>query len=591
MDFSAESSIRVDVKKLDTLTTLVGDEHRHQLKMAQTLRYFQEIGESIHRITVRLQTEAASVHPRESSREQISEMHFQLRESITDLRTIHTQLLSILSRALDGAFEGSNRMQEVEDAVRELRLLPLSALFARYPRSIRDLASEQGKRIHVMTKDAQIEVDKQVLDHIAEPLLHLIRNAVDHGIELPVERKARGKNEEGMIALIAKQIGPYVDIRITDDGRGLSLDAIRTTAITRGVLSEIEAKSMPESEIFRLIFLPGFSTRRQATDVSGRGIGMDVVREQVEHLGGSVHLSSKLGEGTTISLRVPFSVAIMSVLVIQVDRTHVALPAHSVLAVADIKNENIQAAGNGMAYRFDGELIPVYEFPLLLGLRQPEKPQKQGQQVVIIENDGRRIGLLGARVLGQRGVVQRPMDPFLGANSLLTGAAVLEQGEPALILGISELMRNADDFSRIHTPVQAKKTSERETQRCLLLVEDSEVVRDTLVGMLRPMGHLIIEARNGEEGLRRVEEHQPDLIVTDLEMPVIDGFELISRVRAAAGSRNTPIIVLSSRGSDQDKKRAGELGADVYLVKSEFSQELLTDAINRFLESESTESL
>lgn len=567
----ARRTIRVDAEKLDFLADRVADLSRSHLQIEEAfgaLRVLTKEWRSVHRGLLRGED---SPGKRE--------------EALSKLEALNMQLSAVLSRDQEDGFVRENTVRELESAVKDLRLIPLSSLFERYPRAVRDLGRELGKRVRFSIEGGSLEVDNRVLENLDEPLLHLIRNAVDHGIEPQSERRRAGKSLEGSIRLSAMHAGSHVEIAVSDDGCGLDPEVIRAKAIETKLVTPERAARMTTDEILRLVLVSGFSTRERTTDISGRGVGLDVARERVEALGGSLGLEGRPGVGTRMVLRVPISVALMPALVIRLGRLALAVPSHSVSAILEVPESDRRSVGSHMAFRYGDEHMPLESLPNLLGLPADEDmDEDMARRVLVVEDQGRQLGLWGAKLVAEQHLTLKPLDPFLGGMHMFIGTTLLEDGEPALVFSVSELMRRVQQS--VAAPMIRQQTQQvKDSPHVVLLVEDSEVVRDMLEGIIRELGHQVLEATNGRDALARAEETMPDLVVTDLEMPVMDGFELIERLRGSSATAHLPIIVLSSRGSREDKQRAGELGADAYLVKSEFAEERLAETIDRFLES------
>jgi two-component system, chemotaxis family, sensor kinase CheA len=489
-------------------------------------------------------------------------------------------LIDLIRRLREEVFEARLRSSELQDTVRHLRLLSISSLFERYPPAIRDLARERGKRVRVAVEGGEVAVDKQVLDLIDEAILHLVRNAIDHGIELPPDRIAAGKPERGTISLIARQLGSRVEIAVRDDGRGVSPADLRRAAVARGLMDESTANLLDDDDALRLVFRPGFSTSTSVTDVSGRGVGLDVVSDKVRSLGGAVELATTHGRGAVFTLTLPISIALMRMLCFHCGRVIFGLPSTSVYCVLRTPPGAAERAGDGFAVELEGGHVPLVDLRRALGARTDGAEELE---IVVLEHGTTRIGLVVDGFLGERQVVQRSLGAFLGGLRLLSGTGLLERGQVVLLLSVPEIVQR---WGEGESPVQALPLEARAAPEWrVLVVDDSELTRDMLVSMARRTRLRVVEAVNGREALSKMAGSPPDLILTDLDMPVMDGFELISRVRADPGLRETPVVVLTTRGSDDDKRRAMAVGADAFLVKSEFNEEALSATIGRFLEA------
>ena len=489
-------------------------------------------------------------------------------------------LIDTIRSLREEVFEARLRSSELQDTVRHLRLLSVSSLFERYPAAIRDLARDRGKRVRVLVEGGEVAVNKQVLDVVNEAILHLVRNAIDHGIELPDERTAASKPERGTLSLIARQLGSRVEIAVRDDGRGISAEDVRRAAVARGLLDEGEARALDDDDALRLVFRPGFSTSEAVTDVSGRGVGLDVVGDKVRSLGGSVELATSPGRGTVFTLTLPISIALMRMLCFHCGRVIFGLPSTSVYSVLRMPSGAAERAGDGHAVQMEGGHVPLVDLRRALGARGDGGEELE---IVVLEHGTTRLGLVVDGFLGERQVVQRSLGAFLGGLRLLSGTGILERGQVVLLLSVPEIVQRWGEGESL---VQALPLESRTAPEWrVLVVDDSELTRDMLVNMARRTRLRVVEAVNGREALSKMAGSPPDLILTDLDMPVMDGFELISRVRADPGLRETPVVVLTTRGSDDDKRRAMAAGADAFLVKSEFDEEMLNAAIGRFLEA------
>lgn len=574
LDLRAESTIRVNTSRLDALTYLAGEMMHRQLL---TERMLLELSQTIDRARRAIQGIGASSLTEEGGAEQLAQAGPPLREKLAAVAALHDACSKSLLATRNEVLVSRDCLGELENTLRELRLLPLSSLWGRYPRAVRDLAVEQHKEVQLSMSGGEIELDKQVLDLIGEPLLHLVRNAVDHGIEAPEERKHKNKPAGGTIAFSARQYGTHVEIVVEDDGRGLDLDGIRRTAVTRGIWTAEQAAACSDAELSRLVCQAGFSTRSKVSDISGRGIGLDVVKDRIEGLGGSVRMESQPGQGLQVVLSVPISVALMRALVMDVGPEQTAIPSQAVVTVAEVTRDNLIPAGNGVAMRVGDSFVDLHDLPTLLGLAPSSPAFEPGDRIVIVQFRGRSLGLRVKRVIGELDVVQRSLDRFLEGMRLFMGAAILEHSQPLLILNVAELVRLADGEAG-PAPVRAPAR-----QGSVLLVEDSELTRDMIQEILAGSGLRVIEAANGQEALRRIQSQRPDLVVTDIEMPIMDGYELIRELRQASATKDLPIVVLTSLDSTEQKQRAAALGADAYLVKKTFRKEALLETVLRFL--------
>lgn len=486
-----------------------------------------------------------------------------------------------LAHLRDGAVDRRVDLGELQDAVRRMRLLPLRGLFEIVPQAARDLAKEQGKKLRVVVDGADVSVDKQVLDVVDGLVVHLLRNAVDHGVETPAERTRAGKPEEGTLRLIAREQAGRVELVVADDGRGVDVEAVRAAARERGLLDEAQAAALDVDGAVALLFQAEFTTRDEVTDVSGRGVGLDAVKRAVEGLGGEVAASSRPGRGLEVRLSVPVSVALTRMLVVQIAEGLYALPSASVERVMDALPADIERAGAGAVVRVDGARLPLHPLGALLGFDAALRTDA-ATRVVVVEHGGARLALAVQGVFGEREMVQRSLDPILGGLRVVSGTSVAEGGKLVVSLAVPALSAAAADAAARSVDV-ADSVAPAPRKRKVLVVDDSELTRDMLVHLAGRLGVETAEAVDGYDALGCMQRDRPDLVLTDLDMPAMDGFALLERMRRVPALRDLPVVVLTTRGSDVDKRRAMEAGANAFLVKSAFRAEDLQRVFDIFL--------
>jgi two-component system, chemotaxis family, sensor kinase CheA len=485
-------------------------------------------------------------------------------------------LFDFVRRLRDDTFEARLLLTRLQDSIQHSRLLAVSTLFERFPPAIRNAAREHGKRVRVQVEGGGVTVDKQVLDIVDDALVHLIRNSVDHGIEPPEARKAAGKSEIGTITLAARQLGSRVEIVVRDDGRGISPDVIRRVAVERRMITNDELVNLGDDAALRLLFRPGFSTRDAASHTSGRGVGLDVVAHQVQTLGGTVELTTELGRGTKFTLLLPVSAALVDVLCFRCGTLVLGVPSIVVQHVLRSSAASIDRIADRLAMTIDDRRVP------LLDLRRSLGGGDDTVSVIVIEHADIRLGLLADSLIGERHIAQRSLGRFLAGIRLIAGVGIIDRGQMVQLLNVPEIVwrwSNGDHELGSLVPMRAREVSERR----VLIAEDSELTRDILVGVARRAGMSVIEAVDGRDALAKIRAHLPDLILTDIDMPVMNGFELVTAVRGDPASREIPVVVLTTRGSDDDKRRAMMAGADAYIVKQDFSDITLHNAIDQVL--------
>lgn len=473
-------------------------------------------------------------------------------------------------------------LNELQDVALRARMIPVTLLAPRLRRAVRDVARDTGKRVRLETRGEDAEIDRGVLDRLADPLLHLVRNAVDHGIEAPELRRARGKPEEGTVRLHAMQLGSEVIIAVSDDGHGIDLDRVREMAGR----SDPSALEMDDESALYLIFRSGLSTAPQVTGVSGRGVGLDAVRVSLNALRGRVEVRSEPGTGTEFRIAVPITMATLRCLVVTAAGQRYAIPLHSVRAV--LGDQPVSSAAGRAMTMYDGRPVPVASLASVLGTGNGSEGP-----AVVVSGLTRTHALRVDDLIDQRDVVVKGLGELIPRLPAVAGAAVEPDGSVLLVLDATGLIERA---RRREAPAARRQAGvaagapppeppERGPQATILVVDDALTVRELQRSIFEHAGYRVLVAADGEEALRRMAGERPDLVLTDIEMPVLDGIGLTERIRADAGLASVPVVILTSRGSDESRRRGLEAGADAYIVKSGFDQNALLSAVERLLGS------
>jgi two-component system chemotaxis sensor kinase CheA len=496
-------------------------------------------------------------------------LHYKLRELVHTRRGVEAGVRALLPE-LDRA--GAN-LEEITGAAWALRLVYVEPAVADLVNHAREIAAGQGKQIRVVVRVGDAQIERTVLDVIWEPLLHLVRNAVDHGIEPVAERVGKG---EATLTIEAEAVGAHILLSISDNGRGIDLSRLRATAVTRGLLTEASAGETSDADLLDLIFLHGFSTRATVSDLSGRGIGLDVVRSSVESLGGSVRVSSEPGVGTEFTLSVPATISKERALVFRVGKALYALPSRTVASVIQLSDVVITNTEDGPVVRHGDETLSLRSMGATLG---PADPVFE-PWAAIVEVASRRVAFSMDRPLGEIPLLRRPVDRVLSRSGAVNGSAILEDGRLVLILAPSGLLRQSERHGLVMRAPTAKPSVKKAR---VLVVDDSAIVRDIMTQVLEHAGFDVAVAAGGEEALGELSDRRPHAILLDVDMPGIDGFETLRRIRER--DEVLPVLMLSLRASASDKQRAAALGATAYFVKSQFEETTIVEAIRRFVEA------
>ncbi len=567
-DKDANRSIRVAVDALDNLGALAGDllvegarAHLRNVELAQVLQRFNRIGDRWLQL-------AEELGPR------MPELAPALERLEADLHLLRDDTFRFARKNSDGLNTMRGALDLLAEQVAKARLVPLSTVFAAFPRAVRDLAKQQNKEAELNVINAEVGVDRGVLGEVRDALVHLLRNSVDHGLESPELRQSLGKPRVGRVTINVRADGDMLAVEVEDDGRGIDARKMRETAISRGLMSATQAAGLSDREALDLMFLPGFSTRETVSDISGRGVGMDVVRRKVEALGGSVAVTSRVGLGTRISLRLPQSMALMRVLLVQLGNDVYGIPAADVEAVGRVKPKDRVDVAGVLAVHWREKPIALVALGPLLGLNGG--PRGDAPPVVYVKHGEDRAAFVVDGFVGEREVAVKPCGGFfLKGASYAAGAASLEDGRVAVLLHIPDVMA---EVRRAARPVTSQEPDKRLR---ILLVDDSPIARATEAALVRALGHSVEEAVDGEDGLTRLASGVYDLVLTDIQMPKMDGITFTRRIKTTPSLSHLPVVVLSSLASPEDKRRGSDAGADAYLVKGELSVEVLAQTLDR----------
>lgn len=482
-------------------------------------------------------------------------------------------IVEIATAARDHAREAESTSVELLAHVRDLQLVPLADGLVRYPRAIRDLGRELGKEVRLEIEVGSVRIDRDVLEQLADPLLHVLRNAVDHGCEAAARRRAQSKPEASCIRVVAQRVGSDIVIEIRDDGRGIDPDRVLDLARRRGRIGPEDA--IDPADALQLLLLPGMSTREEVNEVSGRGVGLDVVRERIETLGGYVSLHSTPGLGTTVTLAVPVSSMLVDALVVEVGPCRFAVPLEAVEEIIGHDDDRVAPVGDTVALHHDGKLLPLRDLGDLVG----GGSEPADRHVLIVRRGAQRSALVVDRVLGERQVVLRGNSSFIARSRFVRDIGISTDGVTTLLLDLAAA--TTSDSPRRHKPTPASVGSKPARARLKVVVaDDSELTRDMLVRALRTRGYEVIEAVDGTDALTKIEQHRPAAVFTDLDMPRLDGFGLMQRLRARPMPQRPQVVVFSTHADPTHIARATQLGAVGYLVKAQFESRRLDDLLD-----------
>ncbi|WP_096018476.1 hybrid sensor histidine kinase/response regulator [Campylobacter lanienae] len=536
---AVEQTIRVEVKRLDNLMNLIGE---LVLGKNRLLKIYDDVEE-----------------------------RYEGEKFLEELNQVVSQLSLVTT--------------DIQLAVMKTRMLPIAKVFNKFPRMVRDLSRELGKQIDLEISGEETELDKSIVEEIGDPLVHIIRNSCDHGIEDPKDRLAAGKPEKGVIELKAYNEGNHIVVEIVDDGKGIDALAVKMKALERGLITEREVDSMTDKEAFSLIFKPGFSMAKQVTNVSGRGVGMDVVKTNIEKLNGIIDIDSEVGRGTIMKLKIPLTLAIIQSLLVGSQEEFYAIPLASVKETVRVPVDNIYTIEGKNVLRLRDEVLSLVRLSDLFGVKQIFESGDQTYVVVINVADS-KLGIIVDSLIGQEEIVIKSLGNYLQNIRGIAGGTIRGDGKVTLIVDVGMIMDMAKEIkidirASMESSAQMSK-KEKPSDYKVLIVDDSKMDRTIMQKSLEPIGVTVIEATNGIEALNIVKsgDHSIDAMLIDIEMPRMDGYTLAGEIRKYSKYRNLPLIAVTSRTSKSDRLRGVEVGMTEYITKP-YSPEYLENVVRK----------
>lgn len=519
----------------------------------------------------------------ESSRDQPSSGA----EAATFLEHIHEEIQRIERSARDHERSSGRTIDELRSKAQEALMRPASHLLDVFPKTIRDLSHSQGKRVELVMSGGHLSIDQRIIEGLTDPLNHLVRNAVDHGIETPGERADAGKPGKGRLEIRLFQPHPgRIELIIRDDGAGLPLEALRERAVERGLLSPEAAENASPEALSALIFESGFSTRQDVSAISGRGLGLAIVREKIERLGGQVSVRSESGRGATFLVTVPSTMVVFRGLALKIAGQIFVLPVGQVEGVVGFRSEQLVSTQDTPTLPHGGENLPMVDLALLLQLPHAAEPAGNLlRQAVVVRSASDRAALVVDEVVREDDFPIRPFtEPLVRLKGIL-GAAVTPGGEVLPVLQVADLLESAFHWVTPgpRTPATLPRQKEERDQKTLLVADDSITSRALLKNILESAGYNVVLAVDGRDALSALRLHPVQLVVSDVEMPGMDGFHLTMAIRKDPVLADLPVILVTALATPEDREKGLESGANQYIVKTDFEQGHLLEAVERLL--------
>lgn len=576
-----QATIRIRTSQLDSLLNLVSEVVIAQIKSERRtldLRGLQSSLGEVWQAWARVKATAGRLDPAEERTAELFDEIGTVDAVFSDTRRV---LASFVKDHQEDVARSAAVVSDLQEQGMQLRMLPVSTIFNAYPRAIRDLARDFKKDVDLVIEGADTELDKKVLEEISDPLVHIMRNAVDHGVESPEVREKAGKPRTGTIRMAARQEGDHIVIEISDDGAGIDPDRVRGAAVRKGYISESEALALSDREAMYLIFESGFSTAAIITEISGRGVGMDVVRSfVVGKLKGSLDVESELGKGTVFRLTIPLTLAIIRALLLRVGDRVFAIPTQNIDETLRVSPEEILKAEGREVIRRQRRTVPVVRLGDILGVEHA--PSGTKVPIATIGFSGHRMGFIVDSFIGEQQIVIKTLGTHLKRVENVAGVTVLGAGEVVVILNVPDLMANARTRSGVR--MRESRAQEKTGPKRILICEDSFTTRELERSIFEAAGYDVEVAMDGAQGLALLRQGlQVEAVVTDVQMPNMTGFELTKAIKSDPLLERIPVVIVTSLERDEEKAEGVDAGADAYITKSVFNQDTLLETVERLI--------
>ena len=567
--------MRVSVENLNRLTGFAGE----CLVEVKTLH---PLTQTVQRIKQRHSALSNAVEQalEAMGKDSMLEAQARLEEALQQAGWIHAAIPSYLTELERFSRKLEHLANRMYDEAVASRMRPFSDGLHGFSRMVRDLAKSLGKSVRFEIEGESTRVDRDILEKLEAPLTHLLRNAVDHGIEPPDSRPRAGKPSEGRVTLSARHVAGVLEIVVADDGGGIDSERVRRRIVERGYATSDMVAKLSESEVLEFLFLPGFSTSQSVTEISGRGVGLDVVQSMARQVGGNVRIAAKLGEGTRFVLQLPLTLSVLRTLMFEVKGQPYALPLTRIERVLGVPPEDVLVVEDRQYIRVDDQSIGLIDATQVLDLGSSERPAGN-LHVLTLSDRLNRYGLVVDRFVGEHDLVVIPLPTRLGKVPNVSAGAILEDGSPVGILDSEDLVRSIDNLltrgSLMKLGQQA--SAEKAARKRVLVVDDSLTVREVERRLLENRGYEVTIAVDGMDGWNAVQGSRFDLVVTDVDMPRMDGIELVKRIKGIAATKFLPVMIVSYKDQEEYRARGLEAGASYYLTKSSFLDETLINAV------------
>lgn len=591
-------TIRISTAKLDSLLLQTEEMLSTKLAVIQQSKDMKELLSEVG--TLRKEWEKQEIEFRDtlkdignnSHHEEDSQLQAQMQqvnslmlENMTVFKDFEDRLLNLSTLIDNNARSFGGMLDSLLEDMKKVLMLPFSTLLRILPKVVRDLSRDQGKDVELIVKGSTIEIDRRILEELKDPFIHILRNCIDHGIEKPEERLKAKKPKGGTISIAISQLSAnQIEIMIVDDGGGIDANKVREVAVKKGTISKADAQLLSDQEAVMLIFQSEVSTSPIITDISGRGLGLPIVREKVENLGGSITIHTQVGEGTTFRILLPVTLAKFRGILVQIQDMYFIIPTTSVERVIRVNPDEIQLIEDKENILVDGRVMALTRFQDVLEL--PEKksiqPDSDSIRALILNASDKRVAFTCDRVMSEQEVLVKNLGKQLVRVRNIAGATILGDGKVVAILNVADLIKSAAKVVSVSTR-RAKMEEEKLEKKRILVAEDSITSRTLLKNILESAGYDVTTTVDGMDALSALKSNTFDLVVSDIEMPRMNGFDLVTKIRADKGTAELPVVLVTALESREDRERGIDVGANAYIVKRSFDQSNLLDVIKKLI--------
>ncbi|EDY87224.1 CheA signal transduction histidine kinase [gamma proteobacterium HTCC5015] len=605
MTGATAEQIRVRADRLDSLVNSAGEVSVYHSRLQQQLGGFgfnlgelnqtvDRIREQVRQVSIETDAQIDSRYAREQENpyddfdplemdrySHMQQLSRSLMESVHDLEDLRDTMSNMVRDSETLLHQQQRVSTDLQEGLMGTRMVRFDGVTSRLRRIVRQTAQQLDKKAQIEFEGVDNEVDRSVQERMLAPLEHMLRNAVSHGIEAPQERAAKGKSEQGHINLHIGRDGSFIVLTLSDDGAGIDVNRIREKAIERGLMEK--GQEVPDQEVMQYILHTGFSTADQVTQISGRGVGMDVVNSEIKHLGGSLRIESELGHGTTFLVRLPLTLAINQALLVLAGEDTYAIPLTAIEGVARVGGQALseQYDSDVPQYRYAGEDYDIFYLPSLLKQGVPGELDDEEQYPLLLVRAGeRRVAIHADEMLGRREIVVKPVGRQVSTLPGVSGATILDDGRVALILEISGLVQGDVVMMSLTEDIDEPDSQAQEKKKTVMVVDDSITIRKVSARFLERNNYEVVTAKDGMDAVAQLQEVRPDVMLLDIEMPRMDGYEVATHVRATQEIEDLPIIMITSRTGDKHRERAMQIGVNRYLGKPFQEAELLEEITN-----------